>query len=410
MKKTVYSMIALAFLAVMFSSCGKDGNSIVPGGGNDGKHPELWHYDGKIKGLADIFPAIDEQGNIYFAGTEEGMAGGGFHFVSVDKNGKERWDKTIAATDASYVIYGDGKVFVATSDPVSIHVFDAGSGNEIWSKDYTADYDFEWLPSMAYANHKLYAATGQLTEGFLFALNPTDGAELWIRRLYDQSFFSIAVDGTKIYFGSEGEVSRYDDNGSSCDSIWHWKDGKSTSRGLSFFDMTIADDGNVYIRGDQSINILSAQTGEPVVTIPLDESFDHSTSGLVIDGNGNCYIGNGDLSKYSNSGELVWKSDITAGLVSPNYIQAPLIGENGKFYNGELFSLSCVNADGTLDWVLGTEAGVGNLHPVVMDNDGNLLSYSTEKGVLYCYKGDGSKLATKGWPKRYGTMGNTCSK
>jgi len=55
------------------------------------------------------------------------------------------------------------------------------------------------------------------------------------------------------------------------------------------------------------------------------------------------------------------------------------------------------------------EAGVGNLHPLAMDNDGNLISYATEKGVLYCYKGDGSKLATKGWPKGYGDMGNTSS-
>jgi len=411
MKKTVYSMIALAFMAFMFSSCGKDGNPVIPGGGGDnGKHAELWHYDGQIKGLADIYPAIDEQGNIYMAGTAEGMAGGEFHFVSVDKDGNERWDKTIAAGSSSYVIYGDGKVFISTSEPVTIHVFDAATGNEIWSKDYTADYDFQWMPTMAYANHKLYVTTGQLTEGFLMALNPNDGNELWIRRLYDQSFFSIAVDGTKIYFGEMGQISRFDDKGSSCDSVWHWSEDAGASRNFAFYDMLIADNGNIYARSDYGIVILSPETGQPVVSIPLDETFENSSSGLVVDGEGNCYIGKGDLVKFSADGNMVWQTEINSGVINPNFSQAPLIGENGKFYTGELFGLSCVNSDGTLDWALGAENGVGNLHPVVMDHDGNLISYATEKGVLYCFKGDGSKLATKGWPKRYGNMGNTCSK
>ena len=411
MKKTAYSLFALAFLAVMFASCGKDGNTIVPGGGGDtGAHPELWHYDGQIKGVADIFPAIDENGNIYFAGTEEGMAGGKFHFVSVDKDGNERWDKTVAASGSSYVVYGDDKVFVATENPVSIHVYNASSGDELWSKDYSADYDFTWLPSIAYANHKLYVASGQFTKGFLLALNPTDGNELWIKALSDLSIFSIAVNGSKIYFGSMGEVSRFDDNGSSCDSVWHWEESNRTAQSFPVNDINIADDGSVYVRGDQGIYILSAQTGQPLTTISLGTDFDHSPSGMSIDGDGNCYIGNGDWYKYSNDGSLVWKTAISSGIVSPNYLLAPLIAENGNMYNGELFSLSCVKPNGTLNWVLGAEAGVGNMHPVVMDSEGNLISYSTEKGVLYCYKGDGSKLASTGWPKRYSDMGNTCSK
>jgi outer membrane protein assembly factor BamB len=412
MKRTIYSFIALISFAFMFSSCGDNGTPIIPGGGGDnGDHPELWHYNGKIKGLDDIVPAIDENGNIYFAGTEQGMAGGAIHFVSVDKNGNERWDKTIDAIASSYVVYSDGKVFLGTEEPVTIHTYDANSGNEIWVKDYSADYDFEWMPSLAYTNNKLYVTSGQYTEGFLFVLNPADGTELWIKRLFDKNFISIAVNGNKIYVGGMGEVTRFDDNGADCDSIWHWEaDYKNGSRYFAFSDINIADNGNIYFREDTKVYILSSETGQAVTTVELGTDFDNSSSGLTIDDEGNFFIGNGAWYKYSNSGDLVWKTDINTGLISPNYINAPVIAENGNLYNGELFSLSCVKPDGTLNWVLGTENGVGNLHPVVIDHDGNIITYSPEKGVLYCYKGDGSKLATNGWPKRYGNMGNTCSK
>ena len=411
MKKALYSIFAMALLAVMFSSCGKDGNPDTPGGGGDdpGKHSELWHYDGQIVGLENIYPAIDEQGNIYLAGASEEVNSGVVHFVSVDKNGNERWDKTIDATAASYVVYGDGKVFLSTVSPVTIHVYDANSGNELWSKNYTDDYGFEWQPVMSYANRKLYVASGRFTVGVLMALNPENGTELWLRNLYDNIAISLVVDGTGLYCGGMGKVTRYEDKGSSCDSIWYWEESEG-SRSYIGFEITMADNGNIYTRGDYGVNILSPETGNEIKVVSLGGSFDNSSSSITIDGDGNFYIGNGDLHKYSPDGSLEWKTDINVGVINPNYPSAPLIGENGKFYNGELFSLSCVKSNGSIDWILGTEDGIGNLHPVVMDNDGNLLSYSTERGVLFCYKGDGSKLATKGWPKRYGNMGNTCSK
>jgi outer membrane protein assembly factor BamB len=409
MKKTIYSIVTLALFAVLFSSCGKDENPITPGDGDTGKNPELWHYDCNIKGLEDIYPAIDEQGNIFLAGASGDLENGVVHFVSVDKDGNERWDKIINASAASYVVYGDGKVFVTTVNPVTIQVYDANSGSELWNKNYTDDYGFEWQPVMAYANHKLYLGSGQFIYGVLMALNPSDGTELWLRNLYDRIGTSLVVDGTKLFIGGMGNITRYEDNGNSCDSIWHWEESEP-SRDYIGFEITIAENGNIYTRGDYGVNIISSETGEAIKVVSLGESFDNSSSSITIDGDGNFYIGNGDLHKYSPDGSLEWKSDINVGIISPNYITAPLISEEGKLYNGELFSLSCVKSNGNLDWVLGTEAGIGNLHPVVMDHDGNLISYSTERGVLYCFKGDGSKLATKGWPKRYGNMGNTCSR
>ncbi len=410
MKKSIYSIFTLAIVMVMFASCGKD-NPIIPGGGDgDGTHAELWKYEAPIKGLADIIPAIDENGNIYIAGQAEGAAGGVCSVVSVDKDGKERWTKTFEDADPTNVIYADGKVFFGLSNPVKVYALDASSGSTLWSKDLSADYDFDRQPVMAFANQKLYMCSGQFVTGILIAYNPTDGAELWIKNLYDTWGMSIAVHNEHIYLNtSAGSLLRYDDNGSSCDSTWEFK-AESTNRSVLEGNVCVVENGNVYFRDEAHIYIVDGASGTAITDIMLDGSFDNSSSSITVDGDGNCYLGNGNLNKFSASGSKVWETDITSGIINPNYMQAPTIGENGKFYNGELFSLSCVKSDGTLDWMLGTEQGVGNLHTVAINIDGNILSYATEKGVLYCYKGDGSKLATQGWAKRFGTMGNTCSK
>ncbi len=410
MKKAFYSIIILAFAAVIFSGCGKDGsNPIIPGGGDD-SHKELWHYDAPIKGLADIIPAIDENGNIYLGGQEEGAAGGSSHIVSVDKDGNERWSVTFEEASVSPLTYADGKIFFGLGDPVKIYALDASNGSVLWSKDLTEQYDFTWAPVMAYANHKLYLISGQFTDAFMFALNPSDGSELWIRRTYYDVVIGMVVTGEHIFVDGFSAITRYDDKGSSCDSTWSWKNSNKSSRDVLTGNLALSDDGNVYYRDGNDIFIISGTSGEVVTDILLDNTFDNSSSSVTVDGDGNCYIGNGNLTKFSKNGDKVWQSDISSGIISPNYAQAPTIGENGKFYNGELFSLSCVKADGTLDWMLGAQEGVGNLHPVTIDHDGNLISYATEKGTLYCFKGDGSKLATSGWPKRYGTLGNTNSK
>ncbi len=415
MKKQIYSIIALALLAIVFTSCDKENTPVDPGGndggGNNGEHAELWHYNGQIKGLADIIPAFDENGNLFFTGTNQDEAEGSFHFVSVDKNGNERWDKIIEADAGSYAIYADGKIFIATQSPVTIRAFDSNTGNELWSSNYFDGKEYIYMPAIAYSNNKLYATSGGYFTEHLFTLNTENGNELWSRQIFADNFFNISVDGNRIYFGGLGEYQRFDDNGISCDSIWSWEsDGKNISHSFAYNDINIAEDGNIYIRDNTKVYIISSQTGQATTTVDLGTDFNNSPSGLSIDADGNFYVGNGDWYKYSKSGELIWKTEIESGVINPNYIESPVITENGNLYNGESFSLTCVKPDGTLDWMLGTEQGVGNLHPVVIDYDGNIISYSTETGELRCYKGDGSKLATEGWPKRYGNMGNTCSR
>jgi len=410
MKKAFYSLFILAIAAVLFSGCDKNGNPIDPNPGGSGDHPELWHYDAPIKGLADIIPAIDGSGNLYFAGQEEGAAGGTSHVISVDKNGNERWDVAFEESITTQCIYADDKIFLGFGNPVKIYALNASDGSVVWSKDLSDEYDFEWTPQMAYANHKLYFTSGQFITGFLFALNPTDGNELWISMLYDNNPVDIAIKNDHIYLDLMGKLSRYDDKGSSADSVWTWKESSKSSRTVLQGNLSISEDGDIYYRSDANeFNIISGSTGETITNIPLDESFNNSYSSVTIDGDGNCFIGNGNLVKFSADGSMVWQSDINSGLINPSFSVAPLIGENGKLYNADLFTLSCVKSDGILDWMLGATDGIGNLHTPTMDNDGNIITYATEKGTLYCYKGDGSKLATKGWPKRYSDMGNTSS-
>lgn len=411
MKKAIYSLIILAATTLLFSGCDKNGNPINPNpGGGSGDHAELWHYDAPIKGLADIIPAIDGSGNIYFAGQEEGAAGGTSHVISLDKNGNERWNVSFEESSPTHIIYADDKLFFGFGDPVKIYALNSSDGSVIWNHNLTVEYDFNWNPIIAYANHKLYISSGHTIDGFLFAYNPTNGSELWIARLYNTIAIDLAVKDDHIYIDNMEMISCFKDNGSSADSLWTWKElGKST-RTVFDGNISISEDGNIYYRSDvDKMNIISGSTGETIMQILLDDSFNNSSSSVTVDGDGNFFIGNGNLTKFSSDGNIVWQSDINSGLINPSFSAAPLIGENGNLYNADLFTLSSVKANGTLDWMLGVADGVGNLHVPTMDNDGNIITYATEKGTLYCFKGDGSKLATKGWPKRYGNMGNTSS-
>ena len=177
--------------------------------------------------------------------------------------------------------------------------------------------------------------------------------------------------------------------------------------------MPIGEDGNIYIRED-NINIISPD-GELVNTINLDASFNEGYySNITLTSNNDILIGKGNLVKMSSTGNIEWETDINDGiLINPNFNAAPVIAENGDFYDAQLFGLYSVKANGKLNWKENAETGAGaeygNLHPPVLNHEGNIISVSAEQKVIRCFKGDGSKLASSGWPKPFADYGNTSS-
>ena len=409
MNKLLKPFIVFALVAIVLTSCKKDDNPILPDPEN-GKHAQLWSYDFGVGSLSDIFPAIDENDNTYFAMTETG--GNSMIVVASNNNGSELWKKTITGSSSSRVIYADNKIFVAGSSPSAIYCLNASSGNTEWEHDFSSEYDFFGTPSMAYANNRLYLSTYELIASYLQAFD-ISGNEIWQREV-ESAGLNISVSGNSLFFKSGNTIQRYDDNGNSCDSVWTLKVGNKTNRSLlAMTDLPIGADGNIYFREDNDIFVVS-QSGQLINSILLDASFDNSPSNITLTSNNDILIGKGNLVKFDKNGNVEWETDIKDGIIiNPSFNVAPVIAENGNYYDAQLFGLYSVKSNGSLNWKVNAENGggeeYGNLHPPVLNHDGNIISVSAEQKVIRCFKGDGSKLASSGWPKPFADYGNTSS-
>lgn len=398
-------------LYLTFTACGDD--TITPDPNpNPGDNEILWSYDMGVGTLDDITPSIDNNDNSYYSiydpETSKAIVFG------LDKDGNELWKNEIDCNSTGKTIYADNKVFVTSTEPIAIYCINAASGSIEWTKDLSADYDFIWTPAIAFANSKLYVSSGQIGEGFLLAYD-ISGNELWIKKTnLDAGTFNMSVSGTALFFHDGYSIFRYNDNGTTCDSIWEYNFYSKSSRlTLALFDLPIGDDGNIYVR-DEDIYIISPN-GQLVSTITLDVSFNQMmNSNITLTSNNDILIGNGNLVKFSNDGNMEWETDISGMIVNPSFSAAATIAENGDLYDAQMFGLFCVKSNGSLNWSITAENGGGiehgNLHPPVLTHEGNIISVSAEQKMVRCFKGDGKGLAIGGWPKPFGDYGNTSSK
>ncbi len=416
MKKLISSIFVVAMMAAFLSSCGgKDPINPNPNP-TPGDHGALWSYDIGFGSMADIIPAIDENDNSYYAiynlDANKAVA------FALDKDGNELWKTELVAESVGKVIYSNGKIFISTNSPTGVFCFDASSGNLLWAKDLSAEYDFAWIPQIAVNNSKLYISSGQLFYSYLVAYD-FDGTELWVKQGPTMgSSFNLNVNGNALLFSDGDYLYRYDDNGASCDSVWAYKipiskSVKNNNSIITMFDMPMDESGNIYIR-DENIHIVSLQ-GQLVKEILLDASFDNSASNITLTSNNDILIGKGDLVKFNSNGDVVWVTDIHGGLIiNPFFAVAPVIASNGDLYDAQLFGLYSIKENGSLNWKENAETGggaeFGNLHSPVLTHEGNIISVSAEQKFVRCFKGDGKGLATGGWPKPFGDYGNTSSK
>jgi len=410
--KAIFAIILLFAI----TSCNKNNDPINPDPGSN-SHPVLWSFDISFGGLSNITPAIDENDNIYFSAVRS--EDGSVVVFCLDKNGNQRWQASVPGNETDKVTYSNGEVFVVTGDPVAIYAIDASSGNTLWNRDLTEEYDFSWIPLVAVNNNKVYLASGQFFYGYLLAFD-FEGNELWtVQGPFDGSSFALNVSGQSLYFYDDIYLYRYDDNGSQCDSIWAYRlpsSGKRSTNGTQnlFPEVVIGSNGNLFLRDDMSILVLSPQ-GDLIQNIDLGESFEQSISKIILTANDDIIIGNGNLVKISASGTKEWESDINDGLlINPYFANAPVLASNGNLYDAQLFGLYSVKSDGKLNWKVNAENGgseeYGNLHTPVLTHDGNIISVSIEQSKVRCFKGDGKGLENGGWPKIYGDYGNTCSR
>jgi len=399
---------------LIFTACNKTDNPINPDpGSND--HPVLWSYDIGFGSMSDVIPALDEQDNIYFSIYD--METSSVVVFALDKDGNQIWKNTVTANETDKVTYSNGVIFVVTGDPTAVYALKASSGNILWSKGYTEEYDFTWMPQLTVNNNKVYLLSGQFFYGYLLALD-FSGNEVWVKQIPSMGTgFCLNSDDNKLYFYDDTHIYRYDDNGSACDSIWAYplSSGKNSRNGRGLFpEIVIGSNANIFMRDDMNILVLTSG-GDLVKKITLEESFTQSLSNIILTANNDIIIANGNLVKLSSSGDKEWESDIHDGqLVNPYFAKAPVLAGNGNFYDAQTFGLYSVKSNGSLNWKVNPENGgteeYGNLHPPVLTHNGNIISVSSEQSKVRCFKGDGNGLANSGWPKIFGDYGNTCAR
>ncbi len=417
MKRTLISILAIALLVIGFSSCEKDTVTPTPNNPDpivSGEHAQLWSYDLGFGSIDDITPAIDQNNNIYFTMVDPSISE--VAVFAIDKDGKELWKTTLEGSSTGKVIFAESKIFVTTGYPTAIYCFNAANGDTEWSYNLTVEYDFYDRPNLAFANNTLYVLSGQLIDAFLLAYD-INGNNKWIQQ--SNAGFNLSVSGNALFFHDTDTLCRYNDLGSSCELAWkvdlpEAEKHKSTQAFNALEDLPIGADGNLYMRLDAGICIYSPE-GDLVNTIPLGDNYSMSYSNITITSSNEILIGDndGNLVQYGNNGSMKWQTDISGTFVNPHFGNAATIAENGDFYDAQLFGLFCVKSSGSLGWQVTAENGGGtehgNLHPPVINHEGNIISVSSEQSTLRCFKGDGKKLANSGWPKPFGDYTNSSS-
>ncbi|MBI9034727.1 MAG: PQQ-binding-like beta-propeller repeat protein [Bacteroidales bacterium] len=415
MKQSSIFILTIALLAFVLPSCEKDPVTPTPNNPDPvvtGDHAELWSYDLGFGSLDDITPAIDQNNNIYFTIVDPTTSE--VAVFAIDEDGNEMWKTVLEGQSTGKVIFAENKIFVSTGYPTVIYCFNASNGNIDWDYNLTADYDFFDSPRIAYANNTLYLSSGQMISGFLMAYD-IQGNTKWIKEA--NYGFNLSVSGNALFYHDTDTLYRYNDLGSTCEFVWKvgLPEAEKLKNSRSFNtleDLPIGADGNLYMRLDAGISIYSPN-GELVKTIPLGEDYSMSYSNITLTSSNEIMIGDndGNLVKFNNNGTREWKTDITGSFVNPYFSSAVTIAENGDFYDAQTFGLYCVKSSGSLGWKVTAENGGGtehgNLHPPVLNHDGNIISVSSEQSILRCFKGDGKKLASSGWPKPFGNYANT---
>ncbi|OYT16331.1 MAG: hypothetical protein B7C24_08340 [Bacteroidetes bacterium 4572_77] len=403
MKSIIYSILSVALLAFILTSCGKDNNGdpIIPGFEEDsGDHPLLWkmHLGTGLSPYGSSFPAIDLDNNLYFSfyNNEESVV----QVLSLDKNGNQRWrtnvgEGVMAIISENPPIFYKDKVFITTSNPYSLICLNAASGQVEWEHNLTEEYDFTFHLAIAANNDRIYLYGMQLNmdnDGFLLAYD-LSGNEIWLQMVNVYANGGLSVHNNDIYFGDTDYMYCYTDGGNSADSSWSVQiseDAKTSIGGLGF--MHIDDEGDISTICNEGIAIVSPQ-GDLIRKIVLDESYDISYGQYSITEDGSFLIGNGNLVKYSKTGSKLWESDITGAIMNPSFHQCPIIATDGSMYDGQLFGLYSLKADGSLNWKANEasqSADYGNLHTPTLNYEGNIIIVASEAGEIRCFKGDGN--------------------
>jgi len=423
---------------------------------NVGKGAELWKYE--FNDLVDtLVPALDEQGNIYFAENTNPFSDiaseKNFIVTSLTKDGKKRWSKTFTkSVGYSKIMYKNNQIYFIAKNAISIE--DKFTGN---------------TPSVL----------------DIYTLNSSDGSTKWHKREQDQTFYdlyqgNIAVTDDRLYvymidtdiFGSKSQLVSYSTVDGTTKAKFEIGDAGEIGNSRIILSGMSVFNNHIYFltpvndkvhRVDDLSNSLVAQWSIELNTQGEYYSFVLGVSALAIDSKENVYIVTAEQQKHnsiysiSKDGQLNWKNEFVSTktrLPSPVTIDkndviysstnsalysvssstgatlwslenatysrigleqdfqlAPTIGENGKTYHKSTYGLATANKNGSLDWEFildNNQHAAVNSEYSTLNINGNLIAIGLK--AISCYQVDNTKLDSAGWSKLYGNAGNTSSR
>ena len=415
--KLIFPLIALTLL---FQAC-EPGD--LPNADNTKNDRERWSYDFSTVMAASLYnqvPAIDEEGNLYLIADVQS----GGDIIKLSADGTEQWVKSENSYPLSRIIYQNNKVYYLNHQ--MLICLDAASGEKVWDTEVSGAQSI-----FAINNSKIFVARfvdeGLLGSNHLVAYN-LDGALVWETKIEfsetDTVSYAnaISVNGNNIYVGvlaevgsSEFGIINYVDEGNQVSTSWTWLAPGSFSVGGGsprIKDFAIDDNGNLIFGMEKSgteyifsVNPSGADNWNAVSNVPK------IISNVSVDGDGNCYVAFDRCEKIDNNG-VVWTSSSKADWdYTSLFSKSPAIDDNGNLYYTDLSTmLTAASPQGDSLWsqYYGCNLCNNKSHNVTVNRNGDIIVIS--KAGVTAFKGEGTGLSEKGWPKVFGNYGNTASK
>jgi len=407
----------------------------------------LWNY--KLDQAYDQskVPAIDEQGNIYFAiyslrdadNKERAL----FTVTSLDKDGKKRWSKGFENSSGNLkVVYKNHKIFVVVTDnimtgnssepKITVYALNSSDGEVKWSSSEKHTFLVSML-SPAIANNKLYV--GIRKKLLSYDLENGQVKDRYQLTNDNEISYSMSIFKNHIYLLKDDCLVRVDDIDDKMTKSWEIcsdsfmdKDSKDNFESMKVVaKLAIDSQENIYFQGN-----VRTQEKEYVTNYSINKhgefrwrkkmytSYIPMLTGLTIDKNNNIYSSVtgkrrevGYLYSLSSDGDERWRLDNSyfdnTKILEMDYQNSPTIASNGNIYNKVNYGLSSVKNSGNLDWKHTSDNSEMIVsHYSTINTDGNIIAIGI--GEIGCYKGDGTTLESNGWSKLYGNAGNTSSR
>jgi len=429
MTKPLFLLTVLTTVfALAFSGCKKGENPLKPYETDD--HPIVWNYSTNIHNTnADIIPAMDADGNIYFALQESSSSNKTIVFA-INRTGDELWKKEIDGTIGSQLIYQDESLFLAVTiidelsyETTTTYCISSTNGTIIWQRETRQRGGCVMAVSDDFvitAGRNQGEPSGEEED---FEINILDksgnliqliGTNLGVRAvsIIDHKFYYACQHSGGSGYG-QIRLEKYDLLTHTFDWVYFGSELVEENWNIASPDLVVDNDNNIYLvtqfQLDIYLHIVSPE-GNLIHKTKLDEANDVTLT-PTIDMEGNFYMGApGFIRKYSTDANQIWQFDdynhTTA--TGPNLGFGPLLSTDGMIYYGGTDGFYAVKDTPEISWIIYPETGFNYPGYPNLNSDGNIIVVSDN--YVSCIKGDGKQMLNSAWPKVYQNIGNTSSR